>query len=812
MQAGPSGFDEALASRSADTLTVHAVVATPGDDVASASGWAEALVIERQMSGELPPSASDVVGGVSATLRVDGDANGAAAPVPMRDAASWLTSQVDVRLGYGGLEVPVFSGRVSRLDAAEGDGSLRVDARDASERLTVPVRLRPYGSVGVFRHPTNTAGVIVSILHANGIRVTPAPRSTSCELSVPGVGGWLADIGWTVPRGASVSSTWTAGRFGPAAAANPDGSAEIIVGYLANRRAFVGNSTMFEAWVRVVAGQDIPQVLRLASYVGEAVTLDVTAGAAAVVWRRDLGTSSTLISAPVSAGWHHLCVEVGPIAYAKLWIDGVEAASSTSPWPGGATTSDVDTLRWSPGVQAVAVYWREGQVNTPAQPTSAVVGFVSEADVSLGALDLVSIPDVDGRESWAVAQEIAQAELGMVGFSEAGRFFFRSRADLAAVTVPVATWGVDLVDDVRPTVSADALITRVTAKVRSVTGTPWAPGPDNDKPSVVADAPDSGISIPVGTSSVLVTSSTPLVVDTQAMSVITTAAGAWQAPAAVVLCYSASGATRYTGGQVRAWLSPVSMTSWRVTFVNSSGFVLYAAWPSEWVTDNTPFGMKAGDPGLWINGTAFETGKAVELVVDRSNTAGVTAWGTRTHELAQSPWRQDAARVATFVDGLLADTSKPRAQVSDITVPADPRWQIGDPVRVSDWRGKLPGFVARITSVRLTVSRDVENGIVGTYGLRQIPGTLPRVTAQPADASVFAGDDATFAVAASDVSSYQWQQQPRPGATWTPIPGATGASYTRTGVALSDNGSRYRCNVIGPTGDDWTRAARLTVS
>ena len=277
----------------------------------------------------------------------------------------------------------------------------------------------------------------------------------------------------------------------------------------------------------------------------------------------------------------------------------------------------------------------------------------------------------------------------------------------------------------------------------------------------------------------------------------------------MTLCYDSTGITRYTGSDVSAWIRNAGVGSWELNIRNDSAFVLYAAWPSAFVSSADVLGLKAGDPGFGINGVTFE--KATTVLVDRSNTAGVNAWGTRLHAFGDTAWRQDAAAAASFIDALLVDTSRARAQLADVTVPADPRWQIGDPIRLTDWSGRVPGIVARITSIRLTIDREAENGMVGTYGLRQIPGAAPRITSQPVDAAVASGATATFTVTTSAATAYRWQMRPVRG-DWADIPGATAASYTTPALSVADSGRKYRCNVIGAAGDDWSRHAIVTVS
>lgn len=811
MQTGPVGFDAAVTART--PLAVTAPVTDPAVDVASASGWAESIEIVRELSGELPESASIVIGGASAALTVRGDARAAGAPSPLRpaEARTWLGSDVDVEAGWAGLTVPLFSGKVSDLDASEDSRELVLEARDAADRLTAPVKLHAYGSFAnrvsgvVARHPVNVAAVITAILHSNGIRMVPAPRY-GCELSVPGVGGWLADIGWVVPRSGSAGSSWLEeGRFGPA----PGPTFETIGGFFANRRTWgtTGDGMIVECFVNITAGMS-RDVLTVVHASGWRFIVRVASGEVRLLAKSPTLVETLLSSASIATGWRHIAARFRQGMGTAAWVDGASVISSTS-WPVAVTASDIDYVSWdSGGVQAVAAYW-----GTTAVPDSSVVSFAPEADVSACALDLASVPDVDGRASWDVLKEIAEAELGMVGFSEAGRFFFRSRADIAAAASPVALWGTDLVDDVRAAVSLDSVITRATAKVVSRVGVWSGLGAETAAstavPSLLASDP---IEVPPGASSVIVSGDVPVLPLAQRVQVITLPGGAWNTQVGMVLCNDADGFDRYTGSSVSAWLAPISTTSLRVTFANASGSTKYVVWPAEWSEssgyDVTPFDLDAGSPALWVLGYSYPAGAG--KVIDRSDSAGVAAWGDRVHSFGESEWWQDAATLEAFVDDFLADTTQPRATVQEITVPADPRWQLGDTVNVTDWDGRVPGFLARITSARIVVDRSVEHGIVGTYGLRQVVGTLPIITVHPASTSVSAGSTVTFTAAATGATGYQWQRDI--GAGFVDVAGATSASYTTGALAVADSGARFRCVCVNASGSDVTRPAVVTVT
>jgi len=91
-------------------------------------------------------------------------------------------------------------------------------------------------------------------------------------------------------------------------------------------------------------------------------------------------------------------------------------------------------------------------------------------------------------------------------------------------------------------------------------------------------------------------------------------------------------------------------------------------------------------------------------------------------------------------------------------------------------------------------------------------GIPPAFTLQPSDTTANQGSTATFTVAASNATSYQWQKQESGAGAWANVSGAMSASYTTgTLTAASDSTDKYRCVATGPGGSTTSNAATLTV-
>jgi hypothetical protein len=82
------------------------------------------------------------------------------------------------------------------------------------------------------------------------------------------------------------------------------------------------------------------------------------------------------------------------------------------------------------------------------------------------------------------------------------------------------------------------------------------------------------------------------------------------------------------------------------------------------------------------------------------------------------------------------------------------------------------------------------------------PDRTITITAQPQNQSVEEGQTATFSVTATvsptNTLTYQWQISTN-GDSWSPISGATSASYTTPTTVLADLGKRYRV-IVSSTG------------
>jgi hypothetical protein len=88
------------------------------------------------------------------------------------------------------------------------------------------------------------------------------------------------------------------------------------------------------------------------------------------------------------------------------------------------------------------------------------------------------------------------------------------------------------------------------------------------------------------------------------------------------------------------------------------------------------------------------------------------------------------------------------------------------------------------------------------------------VTTQPANTAVCDGGNASFTVAASSATVYQWQVSTNGGTTYTDVAGATAATLSLTAVTTASNGNLYQVLISNATctTPNTSNAATLTVN
>ena len=232
--------------------------------------------------------------------------------------------------------------------------------------------------------------------------------------------------------------------------------------------------------------------------------------------------------------------------------------------------------------------------------------------------------------------------------------------------------------------------------------------------------------------------------------------------------------------------------------------------PGAAVAEGAPAGRMRG-PGRVVRGlkVAARTGRGLGLVVlgacgSGSGTAPGGGGGTA---VAPSITAQPAS--ASVVAGSTASFSV----TASGTAPLSYQWREGGtnisgatsasyttPATSSDNNGEQ--FSVVVTNSAGSVTSSNATLTVTTAAV------APNITTQPANATVTAGQTATFSVTASGTAplSYQWRRN------GTSISGATSASYTTPAATSGDNGALFSVVVTNSAGSVTSSNATLTVT
>ena len=127
--------------------------------------------------------------------------------------------------------------------------------------------------------------------------------------------------------------------------------------------------------------------------------------------------------------------------------------------------------------------------------------------------------------------------------------------------------------------------------------------------------------------------------------------------------------------------------------------------------------------------------------------------------------------------------------------------------------GKTVNTAASYTFKNVTAAHTIEVTFKQKATPVQPTVKKPGISKQPQNASVKAGEQATFTVAATGTDlKYQWQIDRNNGKGFVDITGADKASYTTGVVDMLCNGYKYQCVISNSAGSVTTNAATLTVT
>lgn len=708
--------------------------------------------IDRQLSGDVPDGVRLVGGSATATgkITIDALADGAPNPLDADDLADWIGSATQVTVGFSDHVLPIHTGAVRSLSGSDAARSVSVELLDGSDALRSTVTLPAFGSIAKrwmpgrrWRYPINASAIVVAALHACGIRMTPPPRP-EVVASIPMVFGAVPDVGWLVPNGPGIDDGEPAagddGQWGPVV--NAEATIMPLTVYPDRHLRFGVDCTYLAADCWVLVG---PSWYTAVQIDFQDISVQIQPGPSAINLQAKADGEYWTVRATktCAAGWHHVRLTGQLGTGVTLQVDSAANSASYSYAIGAFTTvTETKVTIITPCyVQAFQLLASTAAISADWAGDAA---FTPEADVSTSALDLDYLPAVNQVVAWTLIKQLAAAEFGMAGFDESGRFAYRTRAEVNSSTDPVLDLSGEVLDDVRGTASVDSVRSRLETQVRYRALIESGAGHETEAGTAVPVAKADAVwSLPPGWSSHAISASNPWHPVESEIYAIYSPGQAWDIPNGIVICDDEVGTSRVEAGFC-GYVVPTGPTSAVMWIHNAAASTRFAVWPKDWTQatyGDLPFGFAPEGPAAWVNGRGLTADDpAGPLAIDFAG--AIAEWGVRTLSLESSEFRQNYSSVYSLGLGMLHDLAKPRLALSDITIPGDPRLELGDVVRILG-QARFADILARITRIQTRAGISLpDQGLTTTLGLRVIdPANFyaPTVTSVYPDAGPTAG-------------------------------------------------------------------------
>lgn len=318
--------------------------------------------------------------------------------------------------------------------------------------------------------------------------------------------------------------------------------------------------------------------------------------------------------------------------------------------------------------------------------TANAVTLLGDGTVSEG----VATPTTEASDSWAMLQEIAAAELGVVLFDENDnlQFYNRNRMSggVAVATLTVAGETFSNLKAMQASESIDSVRNRV-----NVTASPYVldePGTNLWFLSVVVGVPANG------------STGIPILFDFPVYAI-------------TGVNYAAAKVADGTGGDISNLTfgyTQYSVNGWIITVSNPNAFNAFLVANS---VPSPPFAQ--GDPLFAVVGQGIRPAEG-EFVSTVTDSASVAVWGTQPLDLLANVWRQSIGDASDLAAHLLAALKEPHPTLTGVEIVGDPRLQLTDRVRVVEPDGlSLDGdFWCTAIQTRFSAS----DGLVQSVTLR----------------------------------------------------------------------------------------------
>jgi hypothetical protein len=692
------------------------------------SGWVASMDVDRSLASDLPEGVRLVQGFASAEATVVLGGRDYARTLD-QDTPGWLlaphsttsplyrtarlrapvTCDVNVWTDDGVSAVRRFTGTVRSITTQARDRTVTVvgtDTSDVKVGAELPVVVADELIDGEDVRPgLNAQWVVDYLLRQAGVYASPPPRATAVLSATlhgsmyPEVGGHGTSAALTrayaTVSGVRTAPSFSQGQFGLA----PDAGAYADYVLLSDLDTGSSANTQFliEFWVKAPASWTASTVFSLLDSGVTDEELDVSftaAGQVQVTYYRVVPTGVTIAgpTIPADSAWHYLGLYVEFTSATAYRVTFNRDGTVTGP------TSGVIASALNPSLTAARITGTGPRIEALQVDKKPAVltwnsGWTPRAVLNPSLLELRATPIVDSAaNAWDILREIAGAEMAMVGRLEDGTFVYRNRRWWPSTVARTVT-----TDDLLAlaiTETTDSVVNRVRVPYSPLTLQPSA---------VIWQAAEKIIVPAFSTKRVEATFESTVLGLPSSLSVLPLGGG--------VSGYRGSVQADGSGGAVTnlsITVTPVGTTGARLTIFNPN-------WFPTWLVSPAGAGYPPdsdGQPTLVLAGraiseaTASDTGNSSSTAsaAEASNAASITDEGERLLELGATQWRQNVEDAAAVAQDLLADLYEGRPELSEVTIRADPRLQLGDLVVVVDTAGLRLSEPGWVTDIRETWS------------------------------------------------------------------------------------------------------------
>lgn len=392
------------------------------------------------------------------------------------------------------------------------------------------------------------------------------------------------------------------------------------------------------------------------------------------------GTSTLTQVATCGAGNREL-------EFSASWASGSSTVSGTVWVDGTSTGFSFSALDTRPSGENFTLVNAQGPIEglqlTKEASYATGYPFVPTLDLDQSLNPLTALPDVSGKDTWSVLQDIAAAEAGVIGFDELGVCRFVNRNTIRSMSVARSITSTNSLMTLDSLAQMSLCATHVQAPVNQLQiSTPQTVWSATSVLQVNPASPLTFIAQTAGPVLSLAATDSGFVPNAGPTPGLTY----WQA------CYSADGSGAPAIYGISVSIVQLSATQLSVTVTNNTGFVLWLCTPAGY------FGT-AGAPALFIGGqlvtntTVAADGSSIpSVVIADSQWPSITAGGAVTNTefgeillaLSANDWLQDVTAGQTLADYLIKDLHYPKPLYRNVSIVADPRLQLLDRVTLVD--------------------------------------------------------------------------------------------------------------------------------